>query len=127
MRIENEFLKVDVTLEGGNLTSIYDKKNNEELLYQKDERSWMGQDVVIFPVVARLKDGSYHVDGKEYFLKNHGVIRYSKLSVVTYKDDEIISWYNELFLMPLAWVCETSFDKEKENNVDFMIISAENF
>lgn len=43
------------------------------------------------------------------------------------KDDEIISWYNELFLMPLAWVCDTSFDKEKENNVDFMIISAENF
>ena len=43
------------------------------------------------------------------------------------KDDEMISWYNELFLMPLAWVCDTSFDKEKENDVDFMIISAENF
>jgi hypothetical protein len=43
------------------------------------------------------------------------------------KDDEIISWYNELFLMPLAWVCKGKENKEKKDNVDFMIISAENF
>ena len=43
------------------------------------------------------------------------------------KDNEVISWYNDLFLMPLAWVCETNSDKEKEKMVDFMIISAENF
>ena len=43
------------------------------------------------------------------------------------KDDEIISWYNELFLMPLAWVCDGKNDKEKQNKVEFMIISSENF
>lgn len=43
------------------------------------------------------------------------------------KDDDVILWYNELFLIPLAWVCEASTDKEKSDKVEFMIISAENF
>ena len=43
------------------------------------------------------------------------------------KDNEMISWYNELFLIPLAWVCDSVVDKEKSDDVDFMIVSAENF
>ena len=43
------------------------------------------------------------------------------------KDDDIISWYNDLFLMPLAWVCEASEDAQKKDKVDFMMISSENF
>ena len=42
-------------------------------------------------------------------------------------DNEVISWYNDLFLMPLAWQCNSKSDREKESLVDFMIISAENF
>lgn len=48
-------------------------------------------------------------------------------SVDKSNDNEVILWYNDLFLMPLAWVSEFKIDKEKENMVDFMIISAENF
>ena len=90
MRIENEFLSVDVTLDGGSLTSVYDKKNNVELLYQKDERSWMGQDVVIFPIVARIKEGYVLVDGNKYSMKNHGLIRYNKLDVISSNDSELV-------------------------------------
>ena len=36
--IENEFLKISISKMGGSLTSIFDKRINEELLYQKDER-----------------------------------------------------------------------------------------
>ena len=43
------------------------------------------------------------------------------------KDDEVISWYNDLFLMPLAWVCDAKENSEKKDDVDFNIISAENF
>ena len=43
------------------------------------------------------------------------------------KDDELISWYNDLFLIPLAWVCSDKQDKEKNRDVDFMMISAEDF
>ena len=43
------------------------------------------------------------------------------------KDNEIISWYNDLFLIPVAWVCDGKNDKEKQDKVDFVMISAENF
>lgn len=78
MEIENEFLKITITPNGGSFTSIYDKKRNKEILYQPIKESWSGQDVFIFPMVARLKNGTYTIDNKEYHLKNHGLIRYMK-------------------------------------------------
>ena len=93
MRIENDYLKVEVALEGGALTSIYDKKRNLEHLYQKDERSWMGQDVVIFPIIGAIKDRECIIDGKVYSMKNHGLIRYVTLDVVSHKADEIVLGY----------------------------------
>lgn len=80
--IENEYLKIAVKLNGGSLTSIYDKKNNKELLYQPDGKSWNGQDVVIFPFIARLKDGCYKYQDETYSMKNHGLIRYNTLRLI---------------------------------------------
>lgn len=90
--IENEFLKIEINTKGGALASIYDKKSNEELLYQPDKRSWMGQDVVIFPFVASLKDRRYLVDNQEYMLRNHGIIRYYELSCKQVSDCELIMY-----------------------------------
>jgi len=68
-------LKYKYSLLGGNLTSI--KINNIEKLYQPMEGSWSGQDVVIFPFIARLKDQTYSYNGKIYSMKNHGLARYN--------------------------------------------------
>ncbi len=76
LTIENEFLKVAVNEKGGSMTSIYDKKRGKELLYQPIKDSWKGQDVFIFPFVARLVDQTYTYRGKSYSMKNHGLIRY---------------------------------------------------
>lgn len=54
--IENSFLRVEIESLGGALSSIFDKENNDEILYQPEVDSWQGQDVAIFPFVARLKD-----------------------------------------------------------------------
>ncbi len=88
MRIENDYLSLDVTTCGGSMTSIFDKKRNCELLYQKNPDSWQGQDVVIFPFIARLKDGFYTYKRKRYDLKNHGLIRYMIGESTSLKNDE---------------------------------------
>ncbi|MCR5112891.1 MAG: hypothetical protein K6A63_03015 [Acholeplasmatales bacterium] len=88
--LENDLLKIQINLEGGCLHSIYDKARNTELLYQPDGRGWLGQDVVIFPFIARLKNGSYTVNGNEYEMKNHGIVRYSKMSIKEAKPTEAI-------------------------------------
>ena len=90
MYIENDFLKVEVTLEGSSLTSIYDKKNDVELLYQKDQRSWMGQDVVIFPIIGGLKDSEYIIDdGKVIWPANGDDSSKGKLIGLT-KDNRLV-------------------------------------
>lgn len=88
--LENEYIRINVNENGGSLTSIYDKVNKNELLYQPDERSWHGQDVVIFPFVARLKNGHYKVDGEDYYMKNHGLVRYNKVTLSEKKDNMLI-------------------------------------
>lgn len=92
--IENDLLKISVKDEGSFLTSIYDKKENKELLYQPDKRSWAGQDVVIFPFVARFKNALYKVDGKTYSLKNHGLIRYNTSSLKYQDKTNLILEFN---------------------------------
>ena len=57
--IENDYLKVTYNLKGAELESIYDKVAQKELLYEIDDRSWHHKDVIIFPFVARLKNGEY--------------------------------------------------------------------
>ena len=84
--------KVSVNRQGGCLDSI--KKNDYEYLWQGAEESWKGKDVAIFPFIARLKDGIYTVDGKEYSMKNHGLIRYAYLDVEDRKDNEVTLSYS---------------------------------
>ena len=76
MFIENEFIKLSIQETGGSMTSIYDKVHHTELLYQPHPDSWQGQDIFIFPFIARLIDQSYSYQGKSYSLKNHGLLRY---------------------------------------------------
>jgi len=80
--LENEYLRIAVKDEGGSLTSIFDKKNNKECLYQPLANSWQGQDIFIFPFIARLKDGYYLHNEQKYELKNHGLIRYMKGEII---------------------------------------------
>lgn len=86
-QIENDELKVSIDFKGGSLNSIYDKKRNKELLYQPRKDSWQGQDVFIFPFIARLKNQTYTYENKEYHLKNHGLIRYMEGKRETSRDD----------------------------------------
>lgn len=78
MKLENKNISIVVKEEGGSLGSIYDKDRGTELLYQPHTDSWKGQDVFIFPFIARLKEGTYTHKGKTYAMKNHGLIRYMK-------------------------------------------------
>lgn len=81
-RIENEYLRVEANLLGGSLTSLFRKSDGEEFLYQKEPDSWQGQDIAIFPFVARLKGKTYTHEGKEYSLRNHGLCRYYSFDVI---------------------------------------------
>lgn len=94
MRTANDYLSLEINEDGGCLKSIYDKRRDQELLYQPLENSWKGQDIFIFPFIARLKDGSYEVDGKEYRMKNHGLLRYMKAEMHLLDNGDIMACFH---------------------------------
>lgn len=91
IKISKDNFEVEINEFGGTLSSI--KKDGIEYLWQGSEDSWTGKDVVIFPFVARLKDGFYTVDEKEYRLKTHGLLRYDCLQVEEKEQDRVVLSY----------------------------------
>lgn len=78
-RVENDRMILEATSHAGEMTSLFDKKNNRELFYQADQ-GWSGRNPSLFPMVGKTwKDGSYEIDGKTYSMKNHGIIRYEEM------------------------------------------------
>ena len=73
--IENEHLKVGVKEFGCELTSIKSKATGFEYLWQGDEKIWSGQSPILFPIVGRLIDDKYYLDGIEYEMPKHGFAR----------------------------------------------------
>lgn len=73
--IENQHLKVGVKEFGCELTSIISKETGFEYLWQGDETVWSGQAPILFPIVGRLIDDKYTLNGKEYEMPKHGFAR----------------------------------------------------
>lgn len=104
-------------LDGGSLTSIM--VSNEERLFILDESIWSGQDNVIFPFVARLKNEKYMVDGKEYSMKIHGIAKYSKFKVIAKSEnsDTIYLTSNEETLKHYPYKFELYVTYTRNNNI----------
>ena len=81
--IGNEFLRVGVKEHGAELTSIVSKKTGFQYLWQGDESIWYGQSPILFPIVGRLIDDKYTLNGTEYTMPKHGFARKSDFSLLS--------------------------------------------
>lgn len=89
--LKNEVVSITVKDIGAELISLFDKKNNEERLWQGDSKYWTGQSPILFPIVGSLKNGIYYFDGKQYALPRHGLVRNRCFNLLE-KDNEQISF-----------------------------------
>lgn len=87
--IENELFKIGVKEYGCELTSVYSKKDNYEYLWQGNEKIWHGQSPILFPIVGRLIDDKYRLDGKEYNMPKHGFARKSDWKLLSKEEDSM--------------------------------------
>lgn len=81
MQLENERLVLTCVARSGEIQSLYDKKTNTELMYQRDG-AWNDSNPTLFPIVGNTWNEKYTISGKEYAMKNHGLIRYADLTPV---------------------------------------------
>ena len=57
--IENEKLSVTIDAHGAELSSIYDKENDRELIWQADPAFWNRHAPVLFPNVGKYYGGHF--------------------------------------------------------------------
>ena len=67
--LENEKFKIIANNHGAELSSISSKEDGTEYLWNGNKKYWGYHAPVLFPIVGKVKDGIYRVDGKEYNLK----------------------------------------------------------
>ena len=80
--LENDYLAISVNTHGAELSSILNKKENKEMLWQGDPAFWGRKSPVLFPVVGKYKNGKTTYEGKEYQSGQHGFARDSEFTLV---------------------------------------------
>ena len=80
--LENQDWTVKVKELGAELSSVRKQSTGREYIWQADPNVWKGQAPILFPIVGRLNNDEYRVDGKAYQMKQHGFARKSHFSML---------------------------------------------
>lgn len=80
--IENQSLKVKINSYGAELHSIKTKDNETEFLWNGNEEYWKYHAPILFPIVGKVSNNEYRVDGKTYTLPQHGFGRVSEYNII---------------------------------------------
>jgi galactose mutarotase-like enzyme len=81
--LRNAQLHCDIALRGAELRSLRDTDTGEEFIWQRDPAYWVGSAPILFPVIGRLKDGGYTLDGTFHEIPKHGFAREMDFELVT--------------------------------------------
>ncbi|MBP6374274.1 MAG: aldose 1-epimerase family protein [Flavobacterium sp.] len=73
--LENQFISATIQSKGAELCSLQTLANYREFLWQADPVHWAKHAPVLFPIVGKLKQNTYHHEGKSYILPRHGFAR----------------------------------------------------
>ncbi|PEM41042.1 aldose 1-epimerase family protein [Bacillus pseudomycoides] len=87
--IQNEKVIVSISEKGAELQSVRLKEDNTEYMWQGNPNYWGRRAPILFPIVGRLVDNIYYVDGKPYSLTQHGFARDLTFSVKEQSETKI--------------------------------------
>lgn len=72
LRLENDFLAVEVAEFGAELQRIYDKRSQKDVLWDGNPDVWTSRAPWLFPIIGQLRDKKIRIRGQEYALPMHG-------------------------------------------------------
>lgn len=73
--LRNDYLTIQVSEHGAELTSIRNNRTGREYIWQADPTFWKRHAPVLFPIVGSLWEGTYRYNGMEYRMSQHGFAR----------------------------------------------------
>ena len=87
--LENENYKLQVSEIGAELQSLRSKKTGREFLWSGDPAVWKGRSPILFPIIGRLLNDRYRVNGTEYTMPKHGLVRHEPFSLLAKTDTQL--------------------------------------
>lgn len=125
--IHSDFLQVSIKQVGMELCSIKNKQTGTEYVWQGNPRYWTGQAPILFPIIGSLKHKKTVINGQQYAIPKHGILRNSTKTKLIHGDTDTVifqfHWDDEtLLLYPFKFVFEVAFQlKGKELEVSHTI------
>lgn len=86
---ENALLTLGVKEMGAELTSLKSKKTGYEYIWCGNTDIWYGQSPILFPIIGRLLDDKYRLNGVEYTMPKHGIVRKRPFKLFERTDDSL--------------------------------------
>lgn len=87
--IENKDFFLAVKEMGAELNSFKSKKTGFEFIWGGNTDIWYGQSPILFPIIGRLLDDKYRLDGKEYTMPKHGIVRKKPFKLIEKTDNSL--------------------------------------
>ncbi|MEG1777412.1 MAG: aldose 1-epimerase family protein [Angelakisella sp.] len=117
LTLENQYLRVEISSMGAEITSIYHKDTNREYVWGGDPAVWGRHSPILFPNCGPAKDKKFIIEGKEYPAKQHGFARDCDHKLVCV-DDELATLRLESSdkiraMYPYKFAMKTTYKLEK--------------
>lgn len=89
--LQNENLIIESSNSGAELTRIFSKKHNRNILWDGDKKHWGRQSPILFPIVGKLLDNETIIEENLYNMTQHGFARDMDFKIAN-KGDTFISY-----------------------------------
>lgn len=73
--MENDWLKVEISESGAEVRKVQHKKYGLDYMWNGDPAYWGRVSPVLFPIVGRLKEDRYQLNGMTFEMSQHGFLR----------------------------------------------------
>ena len=87
--IHNAVLTAEIDSYGAELCSLRSNLTGTEYIWQADPEIWARHAPLLFPIIGRLKDKQYTVDGQTYDITQHGFARDSEFVCIEQNENSI--------------------------------------
>lgn len=89
IQLSNDKLKASFHTKGAELCSLKEH-TGLEYIWQADPAIWGRHAPILFPIVGKVNNNTYRVDGKEYQLSQHGFARDREFEIIQLENDLVI-------------------------------------
>lgn len=91
--ISNQQIKATINTLGAELIRL--EKKNQDYIWTIDETYWNKTSPILFPIVGRLKNDTYTIEGKTYELPRHGFARNFEFELENQTENTVVLLFTE--------------------------------